>query len=433
MYDWSDDDSTKFGSILTSCVIAGAMTGAMGCGPLINKLGKLKLFHVMNVVLCVGIAICMVNNIPVICVGRFIWGISFGCFSVISAKYNNEICPIEYKGPFGAISQLLLTFGVCIPSLMSLAIPSLDIVDGVCLNKDEWLIDQYWRIIWLVPVGVAVLHTLLLLFCFNHETPAHLREHGEEEKLLTVMKKFYHPNEIKARLAALAASDNEGGAGEVSYYDTFFDPSIRRAAWVGIGLASFQQLTGINAIIFFSATLFSDPDFATKGVCIINVANFVSTGIGMGLLYVAGRKTLMVVLQVFVIAAMFGMWYFAPHSDDPPGYNQTINLIFAIGFICAFEFGPGPIVWLYISEICNDKATSVGTVVNWFWTLVVSVLAPFLINDWLTDGKTWLLFGSLSIVGLLFIIFFMKETRGKSEEEVKRLFRKDDMAKMPIH
>ena len=94
-------------------------------------------------------------------------------------------------------------------------------------------------------------------------------------------------------------------------------------------------------------------------------------------------------------------------------------------FICAFEFGPGPIVWLYISEICNDKATSVGTVMNWFWTLTVSILSPFLINDWLTEGKTWLLFGSLSVFGLLFIVFFMKETRGKSEDEVKLLYRKN--------
>ena len=69
-----------------------------------------------------------------------------------------------------------------------------------------------------------------------------------------------------------------------------------------------------------------------------------------------------------------------------------------VSFICAFEFGPGPIVWLYISEICNNKATSVGTVMNWFWTLTVSVLAPFLVDDWLPYGKTWFLFGSISVV-----------------------------------
>ena len=321
MNEWDDSENTKFGAILSSCVIGGAMTGAIGCEPFINKVGKLRLMHMMNIVMCIGIGICMFNNIPVICVGRFIWGISFGCFSVICAKYNNEICPNEYKGPFGAISQLTLTFGVCIPSLMALAIPTPQYLGGecteiqcVCLDKDEWIINGYWRIFWLVPAGIAVIHSILLIFCFNHETPVYLREKGEDEKLLMVMKKFYHPSEIKARLASMAASDSEGGAGEVSYYDTFFDPSIRRAAWVGIGLATFQQLTGINGIIFFSGTLFS-ADFATKGTCIINVANFVSTGIGMGLLSYFGRKTLMLVLQVFVIIAMVGMWYFSDKED----------------------------------------------------------------------------------------------------------------------
>lgn len=131
-----------------------------------------------------------------------------------------------------------------------------------------------------------------------------------------------------------------------------------------------------------------------KGTAIINGANFISTIFGMMLLYVAGRKTLMVILQVFVIGSMVGMWYFSTPSVD----NETMLLVLTVAFICAFEFGPGPIVWLYISEVCNNKATSVGTVVNWLWTLIVSLTAPYLIDDWLPDGKTWLLFGSLSVL-----------------------------------
>lgn len=178
-------------------------------------------------------------------------------------------------------------------------------------------------------------------------------------------------------------------------------------------------MTGINAIIFYSGSLFEES-FQAKGTAIIDVANFLSTLVGVGLLYYAGRKTLMAVLQVFVIVSMFGMWYFTAEDD-----NQTIRLVMTVAFICAFEFGPGPIVWLYISEICNDKATSVGTVMNWFWTLIVSILAPFLIEDWLADGKTWLMFSGISFIGLIFIVTMMKETMGKSEYEVKNLYVKN--------
>ena len=79
------------------------MAGAIGCEPFIVKVGKLRLIMIMNLVLIFGVGLSMINTIWVICIGRFIWGSAFGAFSVICAKMNNEICPIELKGPFGAI------------------------------------------------------------------------------------------------------------------------------------------------------------------------------------------------------------------------------------------------------------------------------------------------------------------------------------------
>ena len=88
---------------------------------------------------------------------------------------------------------------------------------------------------------------------------------------------------------------------------------------------------------------------------------------------------------------MIVMWYASANNHD------TLELIMVVAFVCAFEFGPGPIVWLYISEICNDKATSVGTMINWFFTLLMSLLSPYLLEDW-THSGTWLIFAGTSIV-----------------------------------
>ena len=113
--------------------------------------------------------------------------------------------------------------------------------------------------IWCVgPYIVAFIQVTLLLTVFRNESPVYLREQGREEELLVVMKKYYKGMEIRRRIDALSAGKSEGDAGaqEVTMKETFFDPTIRKAAWIGFFMVFFQQSTGINAILFYSAQLF---------------------------------------------------------------------------------------------------------------------------------------------------------------------------------
>ncbi len=106
---------------------------------------------------------------------------------------------------------------------------------------------------------------------------------------------------------------------------------------------------------------------------------------------------------------MFGMYIFTG-----PVENEPMLYVLTIAFIFGFEFGPGPIVWLYLSEICNDQATSVNTVANWAWTLVISISTLPLNNS--LGGGVWLLFGCCNVVGFIYIVLVMKETKGVSKE-----------------
>lgn len=187
-------------------------------------------------------------------------------------------------------------------------------------------------------------------------------------------------------------------------------------------LVLIQQMTGINSILFYSGQLFGSDTgeglSSAQASCLINWANFVAAGGGAVLLGFFGRKTLFVSSQIFCIIGMFGMWIF---QEIAP--NETMTYILVIAFIFGFEFGPGPIVWLYLSETCNDKATSVNTVMNWFWTLVISFITPVM-NDKL-EGWTWFIFAITCTLGLIYVVIFMKETRGLTKEQQKRLYRKD--------
>ena len=121
----------------------------------------------------------------------------------------------------------------------------------------------------------------------------------------------------------------------------------------------------------------------------MNTANVIGTCIGVGLLTYFGRKTLMVVNQIAIIGCLVTVWY-ATTND-----YSNLELYAVVAFCFFFEFGPGPIVWLYISEICNDKATSVNTFINWVFTLTVSLTANTLLTSWPKD-YTWILFAGIS-------------------------------------
>ena len=122
-FNWSEDDTTLYSDILQSINIAGAAVGALSCSKLLF-MPRLRVMLILNAVLCVGVGISLIGQkIWIMAIGRFIWGLGYGAFSVLCAKFVNEITPIELIGPFGAMNQLSLTFGAALPCTLALAYP----------------------------------------------------------------------------------------------------------------------------------------------------------------------------------------------------------------------------------------------------------------------------------------------------------------------
>ena len=205
-FGWTDSETTLYGDGLQSVCILGAAVGALSCSKLL-PIGKLKLIFYLNMVLAVGVAISLIGTYYwLMCIGRFIWGFSFGAFSVVSAKMVNEIVPVELGGSFGAVNQMSLCFGSALPGTIGLAYP----INFAGIPKDDFYVEQYFRIIWSAPLVVALIQVLLCMFVFNFETPVFLKEKGREEELLTVMKKYYKGMEVRKRLDALNAVSQDG-------------------------------------------------------------------------------------------------------------------------------------------------------------------------------------------------------------------------------
>ena len=196
-FDWDDDRTTIMGDVLQSITIAGAAVGSLSCSKLLF-LPKLRLMLLLNLIIVVGVALSIIGTgILALCIGRFIWGLAFGAFSVTCAKMVNEITPAELSGPFGALNQLSLTFGAALPGTFALAYPTN--IKTTTDRADDFYVNSYFRIIWSVPLLIALIQVVLLLTVFSNESPVYLKEHGQEQELLRVMKKFYTSDEAIRR------------------------------------------------------------------------------------------------------------------------------------------------------------------------------------------------------------------------------------------
>ena len=155
------------------------MTGSLLMANIMHRFSKFNLLIFTNILLVCAVLACLTGNIVFLVIGRYVWGTSYGIFSVVCAKYVNEFCPIEVKGHFGACNQFMNVLGGILPSALALHYPREITVE----MRDSFEVQWYWRIIWSTPILISILQVTFLMCCYRHETPIYLKEKGREEEL----------------------------------------------------------------------------------------------------------------------------------------------------------------------------------------------------------------------------------------------------------
>ena len=380
----------------TSLTVLGGMLGSLIMVHQMQRLSKFNLLISNNIVLILASLISLIGNIYAIAIGRFFQGVCLGIFSVVCPKYINEFCPVELKGPFGGLNQFMFVLGGIIPSSLALCYPRA-ITESM---RREYIVQQYWRVIWSFPIFIALAQISILLLCYKHETPIYLKQQGREDELMKVLQFFYQPDTIKSRYKDISASINldKGGyeAEKVTIRESFKDPNLRRAGYIGVSLMLGQQFSGVNAVTSYSGQFFHGKT-ADEGLSqamaseVINLARLLGVCIGLVMLTRLGRKTILLTSQVVVLVGLMLAWLF-----DVTGSDLTIMGIVIV--MIGFQFGMGAIPWIYIAETCNDRAASVCSVVNWTSNLVIVVVAPYLYQA--TNGWMWLIFGVIVVIAI---------------------------------
>jgi sugar porter (SP) family MFS transporter len=334
---------------------------------------------------------------------RFVGGIAIGVSTVAAPLYISEISPAESRGRLAGMFQFNIVFGILV------AFVSNSVLAGMGENA--------WR--WMLGI-MAVPSLLYTLACFMiPESPRWLLSRkGDRAGGLAVLK-LITPHataaELEASASAMAAGGEAAGAAQ-----GFWRSGMRTPILIALLVAFFNQLSGINAILYFAPRIFELTGLGQRAALLqsvgIGVTNLVFTFVGLWLIDRLGRRTLLYIGSFGYIASL-GMcsWaFFTGHFAIVPA------CIFA--FIAAHAVGQGAVIWVLISEIFPDKyramGQSLGSFTHWIFAALLTTFFPKMVTAF-PPGYVFLFFCFMMVLQLVWVKLMVPETRGRSLEEIQ--------------
>jgi sugar porter (SP) family MFS transporter len=397
--------------LAVSSVLVGAAVLAITGGSLSDRFGRRKMLLITSVVFIAGALVCAAaGSIQILILGRVVVGMGIGLASSVVPLYISEISPAKARGWQVSLFQLAITVGILAAYLADYAFtPS-----------------AAWR--WMLGLAVipgALLGTGML---FLPETPRFLARHGHFDLARTVLVKIRGTEDVEKDFLQIKASSQASALrGHIS---DLLLPAVRPALMIGIGLAVFQQVTGINTIIYYAPYIIRTAGIssiqgsilATAGIGTVNV---VMTLVSMWLIDRVGRRPLLLTGIAGMIFSLGALGYIFQLSKG--GELAGLAVVILMFYVASFAISLGPIFWLLIAEIYPLKirglAAGIAAGTNWLANFAVSLTFLSLLKM-LGPSRTFWLYGVLAIGSWLFSYFLVPETKGCSLEEIEAIWHK---------
>ncbi|XP_014893770.1 solute carrier family 2, facilitated glucose transporter member 2 [Poecilia latipinna] len=379
--------------------------------------GRVKGMLMVNVLavaagLLMGLSRMWKPHIMVI-MGRAIMGFYCGLTSGLVPMYIGEIAPKAYRGALGTLHQLAIVIGILLSQVIGL--------DFVLGN------DEMWHVLLGLSGAPAILQTILLPLC--PESPRYLYillgKEQEARKSLQRLKGAYDAShDLEEMRREKEEADKEP---RVSILSLILSSVYRQQLFVALMMHLSQQLSGINAIFYYSTAIFtqagvSQPVYATIGVGVINT---VFTLVSVALVDRAGRRTLTLVglggMCCCAVAMTVGLKFQNDYS-----WMSYVSMAAIFLFVSFFEVGPGPIPWFIVAELFSQgprpAAIALAGCCNWTSNFIIGMTFPYI--QALMDCYVFVLFAVLLLCFTIFIYFRVPETKGKTFEEIAAIFQK---------
>lgn len=332
---------------------------------------------------------------------RFLGGLGVGASSVAAPAYIAEIAPREWRGRLVALFQAMIVLGILVAYLSNYLLGGTG--------------TEAWR--WMLGAVAAPAMVYLLAALTIPESPRWLLASlGAEERARTILAAI-NPHTVDETIDAIR-EEARRDAGSISWAQ-FFGHAYRRPLLLAFTIAMFNQLSGINAIIYFAPRIFelsgAGQSVALLATVGIGAINLLFTLVGMALIDRAGRKFLMYVGSVGYIVSL-GMTAYGFGSG-----NFGLVLPFILAFIAAHAVGQGAVIWVYISEIfpsaARAKGQSLGAGTHWVFAAALTLVMPAILGS-VQPVAIFLGFAAMMVLQLVWVHLAMSETRGRSLEDI---------------
>lgn len=337
-------------------------------------------------------------------ISRILGGIAVGIASILSPMYIAELAPAKYRGTLVSMNQLAIVIGILVAFFSNYLL--------VGTGENNWR----WMLLVMAAPAILLFFSLFLV----PESPRWLVARNRNDEALQVLIKTSGKETAQAELLEIEDTLKNQ---EESTFSELLSPRIRPLLFIGIILAVFQQITGINTIMYYAPKIFANVgqsnDTALLQTLMIGGTNLIFTLMAMALIDRFGRKLLIIFGTTGMMLMLTGLsvLFFT---------NQTsgvLVLIFILGYCAFFSASLGPTVWVMVAELfpnrLRSKGMSVAVVALWIACTIITIAFPIMLEK-LSGGITFMIFALICLANLLYVLKYVPETKGKTLEQLEK-------------
>ncbi|MFV1920129.1 sugar porter family MFS transporter [Sphingomonas sp. MJ1 (PH-R8)] len=381
--------------------LIGTVIGSLAAGAPADRFGRRRMLLAIAVAYLVSsLGSGLANSWPVLLLFRTLGGLAIGAASVVTPVYIAEVAPTRFRGRLVALNQLNIVLGILLAFLSNYLIAR---------GMD---VDVAWR--WMLGIVAAPSAVFLLVALLLPESPRWLVVKGRSADALDVLQRLGF-GEPEREIAAMQ------GAQVRERQPQLFQRRYAVPVGCAIAIAMFNQLSGINALLYYAPRIFALGGAGTDSAMLQSVAvggiNLVFTVLALFLIDRFGRKPLLYVGSLVCALALFLVGF----QLEQPVADGTLILVGMLGFIAAFAVSQGAVIWVFLSEVfpseVRGKGQALGSTTHWVMAAAITWTFPIVAGR--VGGWVFLFFGVMMLLQLVWVWRFMPETNGIPLEEMR--------------